>query len=84
MLVVTRSAAIGVLNRIIVAPITRSARQIPTEIALGPAQGLPEPCVATFDNLQPMPRRSLTSRVGHLTADQAQEICRAMEALTDC
>ncbi len=83
-LVLTRSAAIPVLARVVVAPITRSARGIPTEISLGPEQGLPERCVASFDNLQPMPRSSFTSRLGCLSPDQSHEICRAMEALTDC
>ncbi len=83
-LVVTRSAAIPVLNRILVAPITRTVRGIPTEIALGPEQGLPEACVASFDNLQPMRRGLLTLRLGHITPEQSHEICRAMEAVTDC
>lgn len=83
-LVVTRSAAIPVLSRIVVAPITRTMRLLPTEITLGPEQGLPESCVASFDNLQPIRRSFLVSRLGKLTSDQTFEICRAMTALTDC
>ncbi|MCB0970553.1 MAG: type II toxin-antitoxin system PemK/MazF family toxin [Acidimicrobiales bacterium] len=83
-LIVTRSEAIPVLDRIVVAPVTRTVRGIPTEIALGSEQGLPEPCVASFDNLQPIRRSLLTQRLGHLTADQSHEICRATAALTDC
>jgi len=84
MLVVTRSSAIPVLNRIVVAPITRTTRGIPTEVHLGPEQGLPVPCVAAFDDLQPIRRAYLTDRIGQLGPDQIHEICRAMTALTDC
>lgn len=81
-LVVTRNEAIPVLTRIVVAPVTRTIRSIPTEIALGPDQGLADDCVASFDNLQPIRRSFLTSRLGMLGGDH--EICRAIAALTDC
>ena len=83
-LIVTRSEAIPVLTSIVVAPITRTVRGIPTEVSLGPEQGLPEPCAASFDNLQPIRRSFLTQRLGRLAADQSGEICRATDALTDC
>ena len=83
-LVVTRSEAVPILTWISVAPITRTVRQIPTEIVVGPDQGLTSTCAATFDNLQPIRRIFLTGRVGRLGADQADEICRALNAMADC
>jgi mRNA interferase MazF len=83
-LVVTRSDAIQVLQWIIVAPITRTRRRIPTEIVLGGDEGLSDDCVATFDNLQPIRRSFLTERVGQLGAASSGEICRALRALADC
>lgn len=83
-LVVTRSEAVPVLQRIVVAPVTRTVRGIPTEIVLGPTHGLGEDCVASFDNLQPIRRRFLTERVGELGIDERQEICRALQAFSDC
>lgn len=83
-LVVTRDEAIGVLNWIIVAPITRTVRNIPTEIPLGTDHGLDVECAASFDNLQPVRRSLLTERVGRLGIEQGDEICRATRALTDC
>lgn len=82
-LVVTRSQAIPVLTWFIVAPITRRVRGIPTEIALGPDDGLEQECVASFDNLQPMRRALLTGRIGSL-GPRRTEICRALAALADC
>jgi mRNA interferase MazF len=65
-LVVTRSEAVEVLTGIVVAPITRTVRRISTEIALGPDEGLPVECVASFDNLQRVRRSTLTERTGEL------------------
>jgi mRNA interferase MazF len=83
-LVVSRSEAVPVLTWIVVAPVTRTVRCIPTEVALGPDEGLPEECVASFDNLQPIRRSFLTERVGGLDADSGAAICGALEALADC
>jgi mRNA interferase MazF len=83
-LVVTRSEAIPVLTWIVVAPVTRTVRGIPTEVALGEIHGLNEACVASFDNLQPIRRSFLTERVGALTVDGCGELCRALRAFADC
>jgi mRNA interferase MazF len=83
-LVVTRSDAIGVLERVVVAPVTRTVRGIPTEVALGRDEGLREPCAASFDNLLPLSRGVLTSRVGRLAPERSVELCAALEALADC
>ena len=83
-LVVTRSDAVPVLTWIVVAPVTRTIRQIPTEVRLGTNHGLPEECAASFDNLQPIRRSFLTQRVGELQVEELDEICRALRALADC
>jgi mRNA interferase MazF len=82
-LVVTRSEAVPVLTWLVVAPVTRMVRGIPTEIPLGPEHGLSEPCVASFDNLQPVRRSFLTTRVGVL-AEPRSAICAAVAAMADC
>jgi mRNA interferase MazF len=82
-LVVTRSEVVPVLNWIIVAPITRSIRGIPTEIYLDTDEGLGVPCVASFDNLQPIRKSFMTEIVGSLPQPRHQ-ICHALSALADC
>lgn len=84
MLVITRDVAIPVLTRVLVAPVTRTVRGIPTEVALGPEEGLAEYCAASFDNLQPIPRSSLIERAGSLAPERRGEICRALGAVADC
>ena len=82
-LVITRSDAIPVLTGIVVAPVTRTVRNIPTEIALGSEEGLYLDCAASFDNLQRIRRSALVERVGNL-GPRIQEICRSLTALADC
>ena len=82
-LVVTRSEAVPVLTGIVVAPVTRTVRGIPTEIRLGEAEGLPIECAASFDNLQRIRRSALSERAGDLGARRPQ-ICDALRALSDC
>lgn len=83
-LVVTRSEVVEVLTSIVVAPVTRTIRDIPTEVPLGPDQGLREACVANFDSLRSVRRSSLTSRIGALGDGERDVICAALRALTDC
>lgn len=82
-LVVTRSEAVEVLTGIVVAPVTRTVRSIPTEIRLGTEDGLKVDCVASFDNLQRIRRSALVERAGDLRGRQ-NEICQALRAFADC
>jgi mRNA interferase MazF len=82
-LVVTRSEAVPVLTGIVVAPVSRTIRDIPTEIRLGESEGLPVDCAASFDNLQRIRRSALTERIGEL-GQRREQICAALRALADC
>lgn len=82
-LVVTRSEAVGVLAGIVVAPVTRTIRSIPTEVLLGVDEGLAVECVATFDNLQRIRRVALTEKAGDL-GHRHDEVCGALRSLADC
>jgi mRNA interferase MazF len=83
-LVVTRDDVIANLTRIVVAPVTKNVRGLPTEIALDEADGLRVRCAASFDNLRHVPTRSLTTRIGEPTPSRRAQICRALSALADC
>lgn len=82
-LVVTRTEAVPVLNGVVVAPVTRTIREIPTEIRLDKPEGLPVECVASFDNLQRIDRAALAEHAGSLGV-RRDEVCDALSALADC
>lgn len=83
-LVMTRTAAIPVLNSVLAAPVTRTIRRIPTEVLLGPDDGMPTECAASFDNLRVVPKNYLVGRVCTLDPTRLLEACRAIRAAVDC
>jgi mRNA interferase MazF len=83
-LVMTRDSAIPVLNRVVVAPVTRTVRGIPSEVALGPDEGLPAECVASMDNLLTLRKSMLVRKMGSLPDTRLSEACDALRAATDC
>lgn len=83
-LVMTRSAAIPVLHSVLAAPVTRTIRDIPTELRLGPGDGMPTDCVASFDNLRVVPKAYLVERQCALDPMHLDEACGALRAAVDC
>lgn len=84
MLILTRSEAIPVLNWVLVAPMTRTIRDIATEVRLGPKDGVPEECVATFDNLRQVSQALLGKPIATLAGKRMHEVCRALAIATGC
>jgi mRNA interferase MazF len=83
-LVVSRDEAIPVLNNVVVAPVTRTLRSIPTCLALGRDEGIDHDSVASFDNVTTVPKALLTTRLGELGPTGRQALCVALRALADC
>lgn len=77
-LVLTRDSAIPVLNAITIAPITSTVRDIPTEVVLGPEDGLPAVCAANFDNVQTVPKHKLGERISRLHPSRLAEAAKAL------
>jgi mRNA interferase MazF len=83
-LVVSRDAANEVMSRVLVAPVTRRVRGVPSELELGLDEGLPVVSVAGFDNVRPFPKAMLVRRLGALAASRRHELCRVAAATIDC
>ena len=83
-LVVSRDQAIPVLNNVIVAPVTRTIRDIPTCLPVGPEHGIEHDSAVTFDNLAAVPKSLLTLRLGQLDAIGRVRMCAALRAVADC
>lgn len=82
--VVTREAAIPVLDHVLVAPATRTIRGIPTEVALTREDGMPADCALSLDNLATVPKALLTERITALPPTKMHDLCRALRAATGC
>ena len=80
----TRDAAIAVLDAITCAPITRTIRGIRSEVEVGPAQGLPDQSVISCDNLITIPTALLDPEpVGHLELDRRARLDQALRYALD-
>jgi mRNA interferase MazF len=74
----SRNEAYTVRELVTVAPVTTRARRIPTEVALGPTEGLPKPCVVNLDTITTIPRRALTQPIGPLPPEKLAAVERAL------
>ena len=77
-------SAIDVLTSLLIAPITRTIRSIPSEVVLDADDGMPERSAVTLDNLRTVPKALLTERVTALSAVRRQQICDALTFAVDC
>ncbi|MDQ3662280.1 MAG: type II toxin-antitoxin system PemK/MazF family toxin [Actinomycetota bacterium] len=78
-LVLSRSAAIGVLSAVVVAPLSRTIRDIASEVRLSTEQGLPEECAVSCDNLLTVPKDRFEGLpVGVLGPDKIIELDGAL------
>jgi len=82
--VLTRDSVMSLLTTVLVAPVTTRIRDIPTEVPLSRAQGLPRPCVANFDNIMPLPKQRLVQKVGRLGMDELRQVCAAARFAIQC
>ncbi len=83
-LVLTRQRAIESLHAVSVAPVTTRVRGLISEVALGPEDGVPQSCVANFDNVRSIPKVAFTRRMGALAPGRWHEVGTALRAAIDC
>ena len=84
MLVLTRDPVADRIGAVVVVALTRTVRGLSSELPLGPEDGLPEACVATFDNLHTLRRRVFRQRICRLSDDRMGEACRVMRLALGC
>jgi mRNA interferase MazF len=83
-LILTRDAAIPVLNQVLAAPVTRTVRGIPTEVALGVDDGMPDDCALTLDNVTVIRPALCTERITRLDPVRMREVCDALAVAAAC
>lgn len=84
MLVLTRDPVADRIGAVVVAACTRTIRGLQSELPLGPEDGMPEPCVASFDNLHTLRRDSLRRRITRLSAAKMSDACGVLARALGC
>ena len=83
-LVLSRDAALGRLRTAVVAPITTTIHGLPSEILVGPQDGLKVPSAVNFDHLYTVEQKDLRQWLGRLDAARLREACAAVEVALGC
>lgn len=68
--ILTRDSALEFLGEVTVAPITTTMRDIPTEVPLTKADGMPRDCAVNLDHIQTVTRRRIGPLIIRLSADK--------------
>ena len=76
-LVMSRPEVIPILRTVLAVPATRTIRGIPTEVRLGPDDGMPDECALSFDNATVIDQSLLVERICRLEPQQMTAACRA-------
>lgn len=77
-LLLSRDRAYQVRASVTVAPITRTIRNLPVEVALGPEDGLPAECVVNLDDILTIPKTTLAERLTILSLDKMALVAEAI------
>jgi mRNA interferase MazF len=76
--ILTRNSVLEYLGEVTVAPITRTIRSIPSEVALGHEDGLPHACAVNLDHLQTVPKERVGRLIATLPSTRLAEIREAL------
>jgi mRNA interferase MazF len=80
---VSRNEAYRVRSAVTVVPLTRTARDIPTEVPLGPEDGVPKKSVANADDVTTVATTRLRGQVATLSAVKLGALDRAIKFALD-
>jgi len=76
--VLTRDSILEYLGEVTIAPITSTVRDIPSEVLLGPADGLPRECAVNLDHVQRVNKGPLGGLIATLPAGRMVEVRAAL------
>ena len=77
-LILTRESALDFLGEVTVAPITSTQRDIPSEVVLTRADGVPRECAVNLDHLQTVPKARIGQLIARLSTDRMAAVRLAL------
>lgn len=82
-IVLTRDSVIEYLGEVTVAPITRTIRDIPSEVDLGESDGMPHECVINCDHIQTVSKAKIGKLISVLSPEKLLQLSRAIKFAID-
>lgn len=77
-LILTRDSVLEYLGEVTVAPITSTIRDIPSEVFLSKADGMPRDCAVNCDHLQTVSKGKIGVLIASLLTTKMVEVGRAI------
>ena len=82
-LILTRDSVLEYLGEVTVAPITTTVRNIPSEVYLSKADGMPRECAVNCDHLQTVAKVKIGSLITSLPVSKIHDVGRAIRFALD-
>ena len=82
-LILTRNSMLEYLGEVTVAPVTSMIRNIPSEVFLSKADGMPRDCAVNCDHLQTVSKGKIGSLITSLTTVKLVDVGRAIRFALD-
>jgi mRNA interferase MazF len=82
-LILTRDSVLDYLGEITVAPITSMVRNIPSEVFISKADGMPQDCAINCDHLQTVSKGKIGSLITSLPMAKMVDVGRAIRFALD-
>jgi len=83
-LILSRQDVIGLIDTVIVAPITTTIYGVPSEVIVGIDQGLKHDSAVNFDHIQTVSASKLNRYIGSLDERMMAKVCLALMIATGC
>ena len=82
-LILTRDSILEYLGEVTIAPITTTVRDIPSEVFLSKAVGMPRDCAINCDHIQTVSRGKIGSLITTLPASRIADVSKAIRFSLD-
>ncbi|MBS3776375.1 MAG: type II toxin-antitoxin system PemK/MazF family toxin [Bacteroidales bacterium] len=82
-LILTRDSILEYLGEVTIAPITTTVRDIPSEVFLPKAVGMPRDCAINCDHIQTVSKRKIGSLITTLPASRIVDVSNAIRFALD-
>ncbi|MBI5582322.1 MAG: type II toxin-antitoxin system PemK/MazF family toxin [Deltaproteobacteria bacterium] len=82
-LILTRDSILEYLGEVTVAPLTRTIRDIPSEVVLNRQDGMPQDCAINLDHIQTVSKVKMGSLITSLGRSRMREVTEAVRFALD-
>jgi mRNA interferase MazF len=82
-LILTRDSVLEYLGEVTIAPVTTAVRNIPSEVFLSKAEGMPQDCAVNCDHLQTVSKAKIGPLIMSLPSSKMIDVGRAIHFALD-